>query len=246
MGKRLLTPYGLLKNKVNSFFKRKQIFNVEDNKLLQTEAQKWIKDQGDDTLRLNYPLTSNSIVFDVGGFNGDWSSKIFCMYDCNIYVFEPVILYYENIQRRFIKNDKVTVVNKGLSSTTGEAEFFINSNIDGSSFILRNDVNNIRKSIVTMISAKDFIDQNKITSIDLIKINIEGGEYDLLEHIICSGIINKIKNIQVQFHDFVENHETRLYKLRQFLSRTHVLTYCYEYIWENWEKKDDIVSYPKL
>ena len=40
-----------------------------------------------------------------------------------------------------------------------------------------------------MISFKDFIDENKITNIDYLKLNIEGSEYELLEHIIEIGFI---------------------------------------------------------
>lgn len=39
-----------------------------------------------------------------------------------------------------------------------------------------------------------------IDDIGLMKINIEGGEYELLERMIELGIINKVKDIQIQFH----------------------------------------------
>lgn len=48
----------------------------------------------------------------------------------------------------------------------------------------------------------EYINERQINKIDLFKINIEGAEYDLLECIILNGYILKIKNIQVQFHDF--------------------------------------------
>ena len=39
--------------------------------------------------------------------------------------------------------------------------------------------------------------------IDLLKINIEGGEYEVLENLIENDLIKNIDNIQIQFHDFV-------------------------------------------
>jgi len=70
------------------------------------------------------------------------------------------------------------------------------------------------------------------------KINIEGGEYDLLEHVIKIGAINNIRDIQIQFHDFVDDADIRMKYLLDELSRTHLPTYQYKYVWENWRRKD--------
>ena len=51
-------------------------------------------------------------------------------------------------------------------------------------------------------SISEVVSELHIERIDLIKINIEGGEYDLLPAIIDSGLIKRIKYIQVQFHNF--------------------------------------------
>ena len=69
------------------------------------------------------------------------------------------------------------------------------------------------------------------------KINIEGAEYDLLEHLIDTGLISNIHNIQVQFHDFVSNAEQRMIMLQKELEKTHGLTYQYPFVWENWRVK---------
>ena len=74
------------------------------------------------------------------------------------------------------------------------------------------------------------------TSIDLMKINIEGAEYDLLEHLIENKFVENIKDIQVQFHDFVPNAEARMKNIQAGLSKTHYLTYQYPFVWENWRK----------
>ena len=40
--------------------------------------------------------------------------------------------------------------------------------------------------------------------VDLIQINIEGDEYPLLENMLKTGLINKFKNIQIQYHLGIE------------------------------------------
>lgn len=69
----------------------------------------------------------------------------------------------------------------------------------------------------------------------LMKINIEGGEYLLLNYIMKKGLHLNIKNIQVQFH-MVEGVEwERWYKdISTELSKTHKLTWRYPFVWENW------------
>lgn len=69
------------------------------------------------------------------------------------------------------------------------------------------------------------------------KINIEGAEYDLMEWIISEGLVKKIENIQIQFHDFIENAEARMVNIQNLLGRTHYLTYLYRFVWENWKLK---------
>ena len=77
--------------------------------------------------------------------------------------------------------------------------------------------------------------------VDLIKINIEGGEYDLPDYIIHSGMAHCFRNIQVQFNDFVTNYKLRMQPIQQNLSITHYLTYQYPFVWENWKLKTVIL-----
>ena len=41
------------------------------------ELNLWIKHQGDKTHRLNYDLNEHSLVFDIGGYEGQWANDIF-------------------------------------------------------------------------------------------------------------------------------------------------------------------------
>lgn len=222
-----------IKKFIKNCFKSNKNSNnkISHNDLIQHKrVQPWFKINGDETLRLDYDLNSNSIVFDVGGYNGDFSSKIFCKYNSSIYIFEPVKKFYSNIEKRFSHNDKVKVFNFGLSSKDDELEISLSNN---ASSIYLNDVNS---ELVSLRSINYFIEKNKIKQVDLIKINIEGGEYELLESILTNGDIKMYNNIQVQFHDFLfENAKERMNLIHEKLVKTHKLSYQYEFVWENWE-----------
>ena len=79
----------------------------------------WFELNGDKTLRLDYSLNDESLVFDLGGYEGEWSADIFCKYGSNIYVFEPNKDFYNNIVQKFCKNGV-----KGLHCWSDECEQF--------------------------------------------------------------------------------------------------------------------------
>ena len=189
----------------------------------------WIRDRGDRTLRLEYDLDESSLVFDLGGYEGQWASDIFSMYRCRIHIFEPVAAFAKGLEKRFARNPKVFVHPFGLAGETKEAVIAVKK--DGSSLWREGK----ETEVIKLVKAADFCAEKKIESIDLMKINIEGGEYDLLEHLIAAGSVKNIRNIQVQFHDWVPGAENRAVEIQKQLEQTHSITYQYPFVWENWQ-----------
>ena len=184
-------------------------------------------------LRINYKLDSNSVVFDVGGFLGEWSEKIFKKYGCNIYIFEPVPEFFNKIKEKFKNESRVHIFNFGLSDTNSMETI---STMDDSSSIFtgRGDIE------IKLRDIKEVIEELHIEQIDLLKLNIEGGEFKVLPRLIESVLINICMNIQVQFHHFYFNAEKLREEIRKGLSKTHELTYDYKFTFENWRKRGNI------
>lgn len=223
----MINLIGKLSNKISNLFGQSNANgsrNAEQVKL-------WFSCKGDQTLRLDYPLTENSLVMDLGGYKGDWTHDIFVKYHPRILVFEPILSFHKTIATRFKNNSKIQVFPFGLSSKTEIAQFSMADN--GSSVF---DVAN-RKVSVQLKSITELVNERKIEMVDLIKINIEGGEYDLLDIMIRENIIHRFKNIQVQFHDFFPEARERMTAIQKHLSKTHELTYQFEFVWENWKLK---------
>ena len=197
-------------------------------------VEKWFSDNGDKSHRLNHLLQSGSLVFDLGGYEGQWASDIYCKYACKLFIFEPSKIYYHKLVDKFTPNKDFQVFQFGLSSSNQKLKLFQQK--DGSSIHISKQDGKFE--LIELKDASEFLNQTSIISIDLMKINIEGGEYDLLEHLIKTGWIDKIINIQVQFHDFVENAEARMLAIQNDLAKTHELTYQYKFVWENWRLKD--------
>lgn len=217
-----------------AIFKTVNFIKVNFKKKEPTETDieliQWAHDDGNKTLRLDYPfLKKDSVVIDVGGFEGQWASDIFSKYCCNIIIFEPVKIFADKIKKRFSNNEKIICYNFGLSNENKDENIALLN--DSSSLFKENS--NYEK--IKLVNATNFFEEEKIINIDLIKINIEGGEYDLLENLLKNNFVPKIKNIQVQFHNFFPDAEKRMDTIHKRLSETHHLTYKYKFVWENWE-----------
>jgi FkbM family methyltransferase len=189
----------------------------------------WFAVKGDQTLRLEYPLTRHSLVFDVGGYKGDWASDIGQRYGCSLFVFEPVRQYAETIKERFKSDPRVRVFAYGLGAVNRTDAIGLS---DDASSLFRKATNSVEIEIRDVV---DFLTQEGVEQIDLMKINIEGGEYELLETLLQSGMCGKVNNFQIQFHDFVPGAEARMTAIHTGLARTHELTWQYRFIWENWK-----------
>ncbi len=195
-----------------------------------TEANlAWHSKPENEWRRYEYDLNENSLVVDVGGYKGQWAIEMFAMYRPNIIVFEPVPNQYELIKRRTLNNDKITVYPFGLLDKNTNLDLAING--DKSSLYKRFETS----EKVTFKKASEFFAD--VEEIDLMSLNCEGSEYDLIDHFIDSGLIHKIRDLQIQFHDFFPEARNRMISARKRLSKTHYPTYSYDFVWDNWRRK---------
>jgi FkbM family methyltransferase len=191
----------------------------------------WMRENLEE-LRYNYNLNRNSIVFDVGFYKGEFTGRIFRSYNCNIYAFEPVEKFYMKGLANF-PNKKIHLFNYGLGNKD-EIKLMSIQEDSSSLFKFENIIDVQIKSFLNVLYCE--LDKH-INFIDLIKINIEGAEYDLLDYMLDFEIVNICKNIQIQFHTFVENAKERRDIIRERLIVTHKETYNFPYVWENWTLK---------
>jgi len=185
--------------------------------------------KGDDTFRIDYNLTENSVVFDVGGYLGNWSEKIIEKYNCFVYIFEPVEEYYHIINEKFKDNKKVKIYNFGFSDESNLAN--MSKLGEGSSQYLSSD----QIENVDMTTLSSFFTNNDVPRIDLLKLNIEGDEYKVLNDIITNKLLPYIDDIQIQWHDFKLEWEEQKKSIIKELKKLFILTYSFDGVWENWQ-----------
>ncbi len=149
----------------------------------------------DDALFLFNLTESNFTIFDVGANIGWYSlnfSKI--IKDGSIYSFEPIPVTHENFRKNLLLNNvsNVKPFNIALSNSDGEIDFYYNPDELGASSA-RNikELDQITKVKCRTQTLDSFCIENKITKLDLIKCDVEGGELFVFE-----GGFNTIKKYQ--------------------------------------------------
>jgi FkbM family methyltransferase len=196
------------------------------------EIKKWFANKGDYTHNITYDLNENSIIMDLGGYTGVWAQQMIDKYNPNVYIIEPVTKFYDIMVTKFSNNNKVYLMNVGVGTENKDSVIFMNG--DGTS----SNLNNGESINVKFKTIEDILQKWELNKVDLIQINIEGDEYPVLEKMIETGIINRFKNIQVQFHLGIKNDIERREIIRKGLKQNGFeINFDYPFVWESWKQK---------
>ena len=196
----------------------------------------WFAAKGDTTLRLDYPLTPDSIVLDIGGFKGDYAAAISNKFKCFIHVFEPMREHAAYIGHRSKNNPKVFVHPVGVGGKSEDITIYIPKGKDEAT-MHPGDTEIASQENIKVIDIVEVFKGIEAKHVDLMKLNIEGAEFDLLDRLIAKKLHKKVSNIQIQFHKIADDSEERREKIREKLSKTHECTWDYPFVWENWKLK---------
>jgi len=149
-------------------------------------------------------ISNKSVILDIGANVGDVTDVLSKAYNPYIYCYEPNISCFNYMLKRFRKNLKIKIFNVAVSNFTGKTFLYFHEkakNIgefnERSSLKKEKDGLDINKKIkVECIDIKQILDQH--TKIDLIKIDIEGSEYEVMPEIIKNK--DKIKMVLCETH----------------------------------------------
>ena len=194
--------------------------------------KRWRADDAGKNIRYDFPLNPASVVFDLGGYEGEWADGIFNRYDCRIEIFEPVASFAEKIAERFSGKPKLTVHTCGLGANTRSERISLST--DSSSIFIKPDG---KSEDIRLVDVKEWFETQCIERVDLMKVNIEGGEFELLERLLETGLISRITTLHVQFHDIVPESKRRMDAIRKKMELTHDVLFHYEFVWDGWRLK---------
>lgn len=193
----------------------------------------WFYVDGNSKHLLDHKLTPNSIVFEIGGYTGVFTEELRNKFDCIVYVFEPVNKFFKVLESKFKEDPKVRLFNHGLSDLSKNET--INLQGDASSTILSKAGT---EEEIQLIDINEFlINHPEVTDIDLVNMNIEGGEYALLQRMIDMKLINRVQSLQVQFHNYFPEAKEKRLDLIKKLEESHIHYFSLPFIWDQFKLK---------
>jgi len=154
-------------------------------------------------------LPEKAVVFDIGAHIGVFSVFI-AEKAGKVFSFEPVPenfnLLKQNIELNQLQN-KVFPFNFAVSDKKETKNFFLHSFNTGGNSFYRRAGKGMKKSIdVQITTLKEIFESNKLERCDLMKVDIEGGEYTLVFN-LAEETLNKIKLIVIECHRFRKKSE---------------------------------------
>jgi len=195
------------------------------------EFERWTEDGGDEKFRFNYQhIGPDSLILDVGGYHGQWTSDMIARYGCHSIVIEPIPEFARFIEHRFRFNPRVIVREFALGDTNRTIALDRDS-------IYSTEFCKWPTTPVEMLDASAFFRQCLPSTIAAMSVNCEGGEYELLFRLLETGEIRKVKELEIQFHDFAPLAHEHRRQIRRLLMATHREVYCYPFVWEHWRRR---------
>jgi len=184
----------------------------------------------------------NLVVFDIGCFRGVFTKNILKLIDrkkIKFYLFDinkNTKKYISNL----ILSRNISYNEVALSDKNGTAEYNYNSFFESSgsslSPLFRNDAKwissrkfllkillqstkNYVKYRVPTLTLDTFVKKKRIKSIDLLKVDIDGSEYEFLQGAKVTLKENKIKVILIEINDKKKNYKKKEKKIINFLKK---------------------------
>jgi len=181
-------------------------------------------------------LTEGRVVLDVGGDTGDWAMALYDRYTPQLYIFEPNPRSVEALRARFTGSTaRILPFGLGASNQTCQLS---DDGMGSSVYDASRNYHVTNKFDIEIRDVHAVFAELELDEVDLIKINIEGGEYDLLPRLIETGLISRCRIVRVQFHDWYPNAFALRRKIVKQLARTHEVEWSYPMVWESWKRRE--------
>jgi FkbM family methyltransferase len=152
-------------------------------------------------------LDKNSVIYSFGiGEDMSFDEELLEKFNCNIFAFDPTPKCIKWISEKNFIHSKFNFYPFGIDNVSGIVEFLLpkNDSFVSGSAILNSNVDSNKKILVKMKNLSDITLDLNHKKIDVLKMDIEGSEYKLIENILMSNI--EIKQILIEIHErFFDN-----------------------------------------
>ncbi len=148
-------------------------------------------------------LTDSPTIVDIGGYIGDFT--LFAISELcaeKVVVYEPTAENFAMLIKNLDRNgcgDRVVAVNKGVSDKEAmclNVEILDNEEVHASSIWYHG----AEQRSIPCVTMDQLFAEHELDKVDLLKIDCEGGEYDILPA-ISPELLERIQNIVFEWHE---------------------------------------------
>ncbi|MEH0155885.1 FkbM family methyltransferase [Limibacter armeniacum] len=146
-------------------------------------------------------LGENAIVYSFGiGLDISFDRTMIERYGCQVFGFDPTPKSIQWVSEQVLP-DGFTFFDFGIANKTGYVDFNLPKNPDyvSGSAVVHSDVDSSKKVSVLLKSLVDITESLGHQKIDVLKMDIEGFEYKVIDSILSSPV--EIDQILIEFHD---------------------------------------------
>lgn len=160
-------------------------------------------------------LDKNSIIYSIGlGEDITFDLALIEKFKCKVFGFDPTPKSLAFLQTHQENNLIIRAI--GISKSKGSQTFYLPKNSNYVSGSLKKTKNLKSEIIVQFDTFENIVQFNNHTSIDVLKMDIEGTEFDIIPEIVCSKI--PVKQLLIEFHPrFYWDGYFKLYKVVKLL-----------------------------
>ena len=184
-------------------------------------------------LKYSIKLNRTGLVLDIGSYMGNYTGLVLKSNpQLTYWLYEPISEFSSVCVKKFQDMENIVVFQKAVSADGRR----IKMQIDG----LRSrqkSVNFPEGVTIDSISIQEIFDS--VSEIQLVKMNIEGMEYECLEQLIRTNSLIKAKYLLIQFHNFEKDSQNRRDLLRKQMARDFENIFTFEWMWELWIRKEE-------
>ena len=190
--------------------------------------QAYVSAGGDQKFRYSFDCKREGVILDVGAFEGEFA-KFHADTADMVICFETNKVAVKALHKRFHNYDNVRIYDFGIGSKTFRGRMVGKG--PGASIVFDDNADVIIRDVVSVFEE---LNLNEVT---LMKVNIEGGEFDLIQALCDSGLIRNIREIHIQAHDFADKNLNNYLSMHRRLSAHFNLIKSFPYIWDFWIRK---------
>ena len=185
--------------------------------------------------RFFHNVAPNSLFLDFGGYLGEWTDAALASGVDEIWIFEPNPDFYKYLNGRYYANRKIKIITDVIELQS-RTQIFYSDGLASSSILASSHLKiDLGKSfeVICRPFTDDEVKYMKSRNV-IVKMNIEGAEYQLLNYFSQIDLFGSVSRFAIQTHVLNKQTYHNLTVYYKTMSKYMKLKVSFPVIWDVW------------